>query len=97
MSFIAAVLILNLEAADAFVCFANLLNRPCHVAFFCLNQSLVSILNSYELFLCRNFLTGKFCRSDGNRFTELTVWSRVFVEKLRVAQLVKKFPVFDGT
>lgn len=44
MSFIAAVLILNLEAADAFVCFANLLNRPCHVAFFCLNQTVVSIL-----------------------------------------------------
>ena len=42
MSFIAAVLILNLEAPDAFVCFANLLNRPCHMAFFCLNQKLVS-------------------------------------------------------
>uniref|UniRef100_A0A1B6MS73 Rab-GAP TBC domain-containing protein n=1 Tax=Graphocephala atropunctata TaxID=36148 RepID=A0A1B6MS73_9HEMI len=38
MSFIAAVLILNMEAADAFVCFANLLNRPCHTAFFHLNQ-----------------------------------------------------------
>lgn len=44
MSFIAAVLILNLEAADAFVCFANLLNRPCHVAFFCLNQT---VMNAY--------------------------------------------------
>jgi hypothetical protein len=43
MSFIAAVLILNLEAADAFICFANLLNRPCHMAFFSLNQTLVSI------------------------------------------------------
>lgn len=43
MSFIAAVLILNLEAADAFICFSNLLNRPCHMAFFSLNQNLVSI------------------------------------------------------
>lgn len=43
MSFIAAILILNLEAADAFICFSNLLNRPCHMAFFSLNQSLVSI------------------------------------------------------
>lgn len=41
MSFIAAVLILNMEAADAFVCFANLLNRPCHMAFFRLNQPLM--------------------------------------------------------
>ncbi|KAJ9592631.1 hypothetical protein L9F63_015704, partial [Diploptera punctata] len=42
MSFIAAVLILNLEAPDAFICFANLLNRPCHMAFFCLNQNLMN-------------------------------------------------------
>ncbi|CAH0394159.1 unnamed protein product [Bemisia tabaci] len=38
MSFIAAVLILNMDAADAFICFANLLNRPCHTAFFQLDQ-----------------------------------------------------------
>ncbi|XP_054279659.1 TBC1 domain family member 14-like [Macrosteles quadrilineatus] len=38
MSFIAAVLILNMEAADAFVCFANLLDQPCHRAFFHLSQ-----------------------------------------------------------
>jgi hypothetical protein len=53
MSFIAAVLILNLEAADAFICFANLLNRPCHVAFFCLNQTIVSILT-----IISSFFTG---------------------------------------
>lgn len=41
MSFIAAVLILNLEAADAFICFANLLNQPCHMAFFRLNEPLM--------------------------------------------------------
>lgn len=38
MSYIAAVLILNMEHFDAFVCFANLLNRPLHVAAFTLNQ-----------------------------------------------------------
>lgn len=42
MSFIAAVLILNMDAPDAFVCFANLLNRPCHRAFYSLDQPLVS-------------------------------------------------------
>lgn len=42
MSFIAAVLILNMDtAADAFVAFANLLNRPCQLAFFRVDHSLV--------------------------------------------------------
>ncbi|XP_075223797.1 TBC1 domain family member 14-like [Lycorma delicatula] len=41
MSFIAAVLILNMDVSDAFICFANLLNRPCHMAFFSLNQPLM--------------------------------------------------------
>lgn len=43
MSFIAAVLLLNMDVADAFVCFANLLNRPCQVAFFRVDESLVSL------------------------------------------------------
>lgn len=38
MSFIAAILILNMEHFDAFVSFANLLNRPLHLAAFTLNQ-----------------------------------------------------------
>ena len=42
MSFIAAVLLLNMDVADAFVCFANLLNRPCQVTFFRVDESLVS-------------------------------------------------------
>ena len=44
MSFIAAVLLLNMDVADAFVCFANLLNRPCQVAFFRVDESLVSFV-----------------------------------------------------
>ena len=42
MSFIAAVLILNLEEADAFIAFANLLNKPCQLAFFRVDHDLVS-------------------------------------------------------
>ncbi|MEQ2189475.1 hypothetical protein GOODEAATRI_025734, partial [Goodea atripinnis] len=40
MSFIAAVLILNLDTADAFIAFANLLNKPCQMAFFRVDHSL---------------------------------------------------------
>ncbi|KAF5269938.1 hypothetical protein FQR65_LT05737 [Abscondita terminalis] len=39
MSFIAAILILNMDELDAFTCFANLLNRPLHLAAFTLNQT----------------------------------------------------------
>ena len=42
MSFIAAVLLLNMDVDDAFICFANLLNQPCQIAFFRLDETLVS-------------------------------------------------------
>ncbi|KAH6947030.1 hypothetical protein HPB50_016732 [Hyalomma asiaticum] len=38
MSFLAAMLLLNMEVDDAFICFANLLNRPCQLAFFRVDQ-----------------------------------------------------------
>ncbi|XP_014217329.1 TBC1 domain family member 12-like [Copidosoma floridanum] len=38
MSYIGAVLSLNMEASVAFTCFANLLNQPCHLAAFTLDQ-----------------------------------------------------------
>ncbi|KAM9847990.1 TBC1 domain family member 12-like [Aulostomus maculatus] len=41
MSFIAAVLILNLEEAEAFITFANLLNKPCQMAFFRVDHELM--------------------------------------------------------
>lgn len=44
MSFIAAVLILNLDTADAFIAFSNLLNKPCQMAFFRVDHGLVSML-----------------------------------------------------
>lgn len=43
MSFVGAVLSLNMEAPDAFTCFANLLNNPCHRAAFTLNQKQMDI------------------------------------------------------
>jgi hypothetical protein len=46
MSFIAAILILNLDEADAFILFANLVNRPLLAAFFTLDQPLVSFILS---------------------------------------------------
>ncbi|KAL1517333.1 hypothetical protein ABEB36_001108 [Hypothenemus hampei] len=39
MSYIAAILILNMEPCEAFICFANLLNQPLHLSAFTLNQS----------------------------------------------------------
>lgn len=50
MSFIAAVLILNLEEADAFIAFANLLNKPCQMAFFRVDHELVQTTDPSTLF-----------------------------------------------
>ncbi len=49
MSFIAAVLILNLEEADAFIAFANLLNKPCQMAFFRVDHELVLCLHTQHV------------------------------------------------
>lgn len=55
MSYIAAVLILNMDQYDAFVCFANLLNRPLHVAAFTLNQAQMrAYYEAYNQVLERN-------------------------------------------
>ncbi|XP_017774103.1 PREDICTED: TBC1 domain family member 14-like [Nicrophorus vespilloides] len=49
MSYIAAILILNMEPFDAFVCFANLLNKPLHIAAFTLNQNQIqAYFNAYN-------------------------------------------------
>ena len=39
MSFIAAILILNLDEAEAFIVFANLINWPCLAAFYSVEQA----------------------------------------------------------
>lgn len=43
MSFVGAVLSLNMDPPDAFACFANLLNHPCHRAAFTLDQKRINI------------------------------------------------------
>ena len=56
MSFIAAVLILNLDTADAFIAFSNLLNKPCQMAFFRVDHGLVSMqenCNQHVVGMCR--------------------------------------------
>ncbi|KAM9325018.1 TBC1 domain family member 12 [Gastrophryne carolinensis] len=55
MSFIAAVLILNLEEADAFIAFANLLNKPCQLAFFRVDHSMMlKYFSAFEVFFEEN-------------------------------------------
>ncbi|PVD29994.1 hypothetical protein C0Q70_09255 [Pomacea canaliculata] len=55
MSFIAAILLLNMEVADAFVCFANLLNRPCQVSFFRMDEEmLTAYYKTFEEFFLEN-------------------------------------------
>ncbi|KZC05059.1 PREDICTED: TBC1 domain family member 14-like [Dufourea novaeangliae] len=43
MSFVGAILSLNMEPPDAFICFTNLLNHPCHRAAFTLDQKQMDI------------------------------------------------------
>ncbi|KAM9400496.1 TBC1 domain family member 14-like isoform 1-T2 [Salvelinus alpinus] len=55
MSFIAAVLILNLDTPDAFIAFANLLNKPCQMAFFRVDHSLMlKYFAAFEVFFEEN-------------------------------------------
>lgn len=55
MSFIAAVLILNLEEAEAFITFANLLNKPCQMAFFRVDHELMlKYFSAFEVFFEEN-------------------------------------------
>ncbi|XP_052010192.1 TBC1 domain family member 12-like [Xyrauchen texanus] len=55
MSFIAAVLILNLEEANAFIAFANLLNKPCQMAFFRVDHDLMlKYFAAFEVFFEEN-------------------------------------------
>ncbi|XP_036968077.1 TBC1 domain family member 14 isoform X1 [Acanthopagrus latus] len=55
MSFIAAVLILNLDTANAFIAFANLLNKPCQMAFFRVDHSLMlTYFSAFEVFFEEN-------------------------------------------
>ncbi|KAK9887169.1 hypothetical protein WA026_020622 [Henosepilachna vigintioctopunctata] len=55
MSYIAAILILNMEQYNAFICFANLLNQPLHLSAFTLNQNQMhAYYEAYNEFLKYN-------------------------------------------
>ena len=44
MSFLAAMLLLNMDLSDAFIAFANLINQACQMAFFMVDQNMVGVL-----------------------------------------------------
>ncbi|CAG9861897.1 unnamed protein product [Phyllotreta striolata] len=55
MSYIAAILILNMDPCDAFICFSNLLNQPLHLSAFTLNQCrMQAYYNAYDRIFCFN-------------------------------------------
>ncbi|XP_061915402.1 TBC1 domain family member 12-like isoform X3 [Entelurus aequoreus] len=69
MSFIAAVLILNLEEAEAFITFANLLNKPCQMAFFRVDHELMlKYFAVFEVFFEEN-LPRLFSHFQTNQLT----------------------------
>ncbi|CAN9500165.1 unnamed protein product [Ophioblennius macclurei] len=69
MSFIAAVLILNLEVAEAFITFANLLNKPCQMAFFRVDHELMlRYFAAFEIFFEEN-LPRLFSHFQSNSLT----------------------------
>ncbi|XP_069394923.1 TBC1 domain family member 12-like isoform X2 [Paralichthys olivaceus] len=69
MSFIAAVLILNLEEAEAFITFANLLNKPCQMAFFRVDHELMlKYFAAFEVFFEEN-LPRLFSHFQANSLT----------------------------
>lgn len=52
MSFLAAVLLLNMEPAEAFISLANLLNRPSYLAFFKVDHDLMKpYFDAFNFFL----------------------------------------------
>ncbi|GIX92381.1 TBC1 domain family member 12 [Caerostris extrusa] len=55
MSFLAAMLLLNLDAVDSFICFCNLLNRQCQLSFFRIEQKMMTVYYSvYEEYFKEN-------------------------------------------
>ncbi|XP_060772105.1 TBC1 domain family member 14 isoform X2 [Neoarius graeffei] len=69
MSFIAAVLILNMNTADAFIAFANLLNKPCQMVFYRVDHSLMlTHFAAFEVFFEEN-LPKLFAHFKSNNLT----------------------------
>ena len=57
MSFLAGVLLLNLDEADAFLALANLLNRPLLLAFYRLDNAAVCSLPLHTHWLSLSLFT----------------------------------------
>lgn len=77
MSFLAAMLLLNMEAVDTFVCFCNLLNRPCQLAFFRIEQAMMTLYYSlYEEYFKENLpkLFGVFKKQNLSPDLYLVDW-----------------------
>lgn len=69
MSFLAAVLLLNMDDVSSFICFANLLNKPCEVALFRLNENLMkAYFDTYQVFFKEN-LPKLYAHFEAQRIT----------------------------
>lgn len=69
MSFLAAVLLLNMDDVTSFICFANLLNKPCELAFFRLDENLMkAYFDTYQIFFKEN-LPKLYTHFDTQRLT----------------------------
>lgn len=96
MSFIAAVLLLNMEVADAFICFANLLNFPCQVAFFRVDASLMKVyFQTYEDFFQENMPTLKQHFKKHNLTPDLYLYDWIFTIYTKSLPLDVACRVFD--
>jgi len=74
MSYIAAVLLLNLDEYNAFTCFANLLNNPCYIAFYSMNmEELRKYLDALE------YATGLFIPKVHKHLKELGINPEIYL------------------
>ncbi|KAK4818831.1 hypothetical protein QYF61_019868 [Mycteria americana] len=98
MSFIAAVLILNLDTADAFIAFSNLLNKPCQMAFFRVDHGLMlTYFAAFEVFFEEN-LPKLFAHFKKNNLTPdiyLIDWSEPSLLPAKQSQLSQPLPVYQ--
>ena len=76
-----------MDVADAFVCFANLLNRPCQVTFFRVDESLMKIyFETYEEFFDENMpaLYSHFKKNQITSDLYITDWIFALFSKLGI-------------
>lgn len=96
MSFIAAVLILNLDTADAFIAFSNLLNKPCQMAFFRVDHGLVSIPRMCVLLHSQVADCSVFFRGKRSLFSKHTFQSHLYVFLNNSFRSISEQTLFQG-